>query len=308
MAAARLTAIVPLRGGDADFDALEGYRRILEDRGEQFQMVLVFDRRDGALAERLRSLKAGDPRILLLGLSRWQGEAAAVATALGYAEGEVILTLPGHAQVEAAGIHAVIDARGDADLVIGRRAFPAGRAPKLVQARLFHRLVEWLFGTPLNDLGCRVRACRRPVLEETGAYGTQWRFLPLIAAQRGFSVKEIEVAPGLHGGLARLNPLDYARRFFDVLALFLLLKFTKRPLRFFGPFGFGILAAGLTATAALVGSRLWLDVALADRPALVLATLMVVLGIQVIALGLIGEIIIFAAGKRIKDYIVEKVL
>jgi len=94
----------------------------------------------------------------------------------------------------------------------------------------------------------------------------------------------------------------------DAISLYVVLKFTHKPLHFFGALGLPILLLGLIFTGALAVSRVFFGVPLADRPALILGVLLIVLGIQVIALGLIGEIIIFTSGKRIKDYTVEKVL
>jgi len=306
MARAKLSAVIAVRGDHADLEAtFEDYRRALNATGADYEMVWVFDGRRHDIAQALRRQKGDDGRVRLIGLARWLGEAAAVTAALRHTDGEIVLTLPGHRQIAPEGIATALQALADCDMVVGRRHPLAAPPAKRLQAGLFHRLVERLFGVALNDIGCRLRACRRAVLEETGAYGTQFRFLPLIAARRGFRVKEVAVAPGPNGHYARLGPLDYARRLFDIMALFLLLKFTKRPLRFFGPLGAGILAPGLLVTASVITTRLWFGVPLADRPALVLGVLMIVLGIQVIALGLIGEIIVFAHSRQIRDHAVE---
>lgn len=309
MAQAQLSAVIAIRGEHADLEhSLCSWRAALDASGRGYEMVWVFDGRREDLRQTLLALKGDDHRVKLVGQGRWQGEAAAIHAALRHAEGEVILTLPEHRQVEAAGIPRVLHALGGCDLAVGRRVPLREPAARRVQAQLFHRLVERLFGVHLSDIGCRLRACRRGVLEECGAYGSQHRFLPLIAAARGFRVEEVDVAPGENGHYARLRPLDYARRLLDVLALFLLLRFTLRPLRFFGPVGTAILAPGVAVTAMVVVSRLLLEVPLADRPALLLGVLMIVLGLQVIALGLIGEIIVFANSRQIRGVPVERVV
>ena len=93
-----------------------------------------------------------------------------------------------------------------------------------------------------------------------------------------------------------------------MLSLYVVLKFIHKPLRFFGTIGVPILLIGSIFTGDPGISRLFFGVPLADRPALILGALLIVLGIQVIALGLIGEIIIFVAGKRIKDYTIDRIL
>jgi hypothetical protein len=92
------------------------------------------------------------------------------------------------------------------------------------------------------------------------------------------------------------------------VTVYFLLRFLRKPFRFFGGFGFAILAVGGLFTAYLVIARLFFGVPLVDRPALVLSTLMVVLGIQIISVGLIGEIVAFTYAKDIKDYRVDRVV
>jgi hypothetical protein len=132
--------------------------------------------------------------------------------------------------------------------------------------------------------------------------------VPLLAQQQGFNVREVEVRPGPAGIAVRRSPFAYLGILFDILTLYVLLKFTKKPLRFFGSIGMLVLVPGLLFTAGLAVARLFYGVPLADRPALILGVLMIVLGIQTIALGLIGEIVIFASGRRIKDYTVDKIV
>lgn len=309
MESAELSAIVPVPGEHDDLaPTFQAYRQALEATGRPYEMLWVVDEHRPAVLERLRALKAGQANVVVVGLPRWPGEATAIAAGLSRASGDLILTLPGHGQIDAAGIPAAIDALADHDMVVGRRHPVSAPLAKRLQAWAFHGLVERLFGVAFRDLGCRLRACRRPVLEEIDAYGTQFRLLPLMAARHGFRVAEIEVAPGPNGHYSSLSPLDYARRALDVLALLLLLEFAKRPIRFFGPVGVGIFALGVFAALLLVGSKLAFAVPLADRPALVLAVLLIVLGIQIVAVGLIGEIIVFAHGRTRKDYAVERVV
>jgi hypothetical protein len=106
----------------------------------------------------------------------------------------------------------------------------------------------------------------------------------------------------------RFSVLSRLRLVFEAISLFIVLKFIFKPLRLFGAVGVPILLVGLTYTGILGINRLVFGSPLADRPALILGVLLIVLGIQVIGLGLIAEIIIFASGKRIRDYMIEKIL
>lgn len=102
-------------------------------------------------------------------------------------------------------------------------------------------------------------------------------------------------------------PIDFSL-LLDVVTIYFLLRFVRKPFRFFGGFGFAILAVGGLFTAYLVFVRLVFGVPLVDRPALILSTLMVVLGIQIISVGLIGEIIAFTYAKEVKDYRVDRIV
>jgi len=94
----------------------------------------------------------------------------------------------------------------------------------------------------------------------------------------------------------------------DLLTVFFLVKFTKKPLRFLGLTGSAVLLVGLIITAYLVVSRLFFDVGLSDRPLFLISILFVVLGLQIFAIGLIGEIIIFTHAKEIREYHVDEII
>ncbi len=257
----------------------------------------------------LHALKAADEPLIAIVLSRWDGEAAALRSGLRHATGGTILTLPSVPQVEPDDLPELVRALEGCDMAAASRTWPGGGSSGL-QSSLFHRLIRALFGQSFNDLACRVRVCRRQVLEEVGESSTQPHFLPLLAAARGFRTCEIPVRGTAAGGgsPSRFKLGSRLRLAIDVLALFMVLKFVRRPLRFFGAIGVPLFAAGVLFTGWLAISRLFFGVGLADRPALILGVLMIVLGIQVIALGLLGEIIIFASGRRMRDYDVERIV
>jgi hypothetical protein len=154
-----------------------------------------------------------------------------------------------------------------------------------------------------------VRLFSRAVAHEVPLYGDQHRFLPALASRRGFRVREIELRQSpkdrFHGHY-RLR--EYLHRFLDVLTVFFLVRFTKKPLRFFGTIGFIAAGIGGVATAILVFQKLFFGQALAGRPALLLASLLVVLGVQTFALGLIGELIIFTHATGMKEYTIRRVI
>jgi hypothetical protein len=147
------------------------------------------------------------------------------------------------------------------------------------------------------------------VAEDMSIYGDQHRLLPVLAARQGFSVLEIEVAQSPRDRFrGRYRLREYLHRVLDVFTVFFLARFTKKPLRFFGMVGVLTCGLGAAMIAVLVAQRLLFDMPLADRPALLLGSLLLVLGVQLFALGLLGELIIFSHAKDVKDYKVAHII
>jgi hypothetical protein len=131
----------------------------------------------------------------------------------------------------------------------------------------------------------------------------------VLADRQGFKVREIDVPQSRDDRNTRIyGPRSYAQGFLDIFTVFFLVRFTKRPLRFFGMIGVVTFGIGLVAMLAMIFQRLVLDTPLADRPAFLVATLFIVLGLQVFALGLLGELIIFVHAGQTKDYKVDRVI
>jgi glycosyltransferase involved in cell wall biosynthesis len=242
-------------------------------------------------------------------LSRSFGEASALTAGFEYATGKTIVTLPAYHQIEPADIGKLIDGLDEADVVIGRRWPRAGGPFERLRRDLFHGLLAWVTRVRFRDLGCGARAIDRRVLQEIQVYGDQHRFIALLADRQGFRIREIDVRQSPRDRFAGIyEPRVYTRGFLDIFTVFFLVRFTKKPLRFFGMAGVTTFAVGALAITWIVVERLFFDRALAERPALLLASLLVVLGAQLFALGLLGELIIFTHARGLKDYQIESVI
>jgi hypothetical protein len=160
-----------------------------------------------------------------------------------------------------------------------------------------------------RDLGCSARAMHRKVLEEIKLYGDQQRFLPLLAERQGFRIAQVPLCQSKDDRRAEMyRPRSYTRGLLDIFNVFFLVRFTKKPLRFFGMIGVATSSLGLLELAYLIFERIEFHTALADRPALLLASLLIVLGVQMFALGLLGELVIFTHAGGSKDYKVDRVI
>lgn len=305
-----LSVIIPVGGRQADLAELYAeYQRELLASGERFEMIFVLDGAQPAAATALQRLKNAGANIIIVGLTRSFGEATALMAGFERSCGKRILILPAYHQIESREIGKLLAGLATADVCIGRRCPRVGGAFERMRRAAFHGLLSWITKVRVRDVGCGARALKRPVLEEVSLYGDQARFLPVLADRQGFKVTEIEVRQSPRDRFEGVyRPREYARRLLDIFTVFFLVRFTKRPLRFFGMIGASMFVLGMLVLLELTIERLFGGVALADRPALLLSSLFVVLGLQLFALGLLGELVIFTHARHIKDYQVSEVV
>lgn len=301
----RLSVVVPISRDHPDLATLHAaYRQALAASGRELQFVYVVDGPFQASIEALRQLKrAGEP-LEIIHHAHSFGVATALTSGFRHATGALVMTLTEEPEVKPGELGKLLAAVREHDLVIARRMPPDGRGPG--RQRKFELATSLLFGGRFHDLRSGVRVMRRAVAEEITLYGQQHHFLPLLAETHGFTVSEVAVDADRSGKRppAGLN----LALVLDLLTAFFLIRFIRKPFRFFGGFGFAVLAIGAVITAYLVFARLFLGEALVDRPALILSSLMIVLGIQIISVGLIGEIITFTFTKEQKDYKIERIV
>ncbi len=300
-----ISVIIPVGDRHADIRELhDDYRAGLDALRLTYELIFVID---GPRPEVLSALEAlmgaGETNIVMVGLNRPFGESTAIMAGFQRASGDLILTLPAYHQIESADIGKLIAALQRKDVAVGWRWPRAGGGLERLRRKLFHGFVTRVTGMRLHDLGCGARAMKRAVLDEVSLYGDQHRLLPVLADRKGFSTTEVELSQSERDhneGIYR--PRQYAHYVLDVFTVFFLVRFTKKPLRFFGMLGAIMVGIGALLVLYMVLERALFGESLADRPALILSALVLVLGLQLFALGLLAELIIFTHARHIKDY------
>lgn len=307
-----ISVIVPISERCSDLGELYlKYAQQLSANGHSYEVIFVLDGPDYKVLQTLKGLKREFPEIKIIMLNRWFGEATALSAGFDKARGRIILTLASYFQVEPQEVHKILKKliEGENDLVISWRYPRIDSLFNRAQSWVFHRITRLLTGTKYHDISCGLRAMKRQVAEEVPLYGELHRFFPLLAYQKGFKVAEIQVQQSPQDTDRRVyKPGVYLRRLLDILTLFFLFKFTKKPLRFFGLAGLGLFGSGALITGYLGLYRLLGFGGIAGRPLLVLGALLMVLGIQIFSIGLLGEIIIFTHARNVKEYQIEEIL
>ena len=310
MPAPEISVLIPVGERYDDTEALYfEYKASLDASGRSYEIIYILDGERGGVMPALEALVGAGEPVVVLQLGRAFGEATALTAGFERAQGSVIVTLPAYYQIEASEIPGLLEEQAECDMVITRRWPRRGSGLSTLRRSLFHRLVAWMTRERFDDLGCNVRVFGAEVLEEISIYGDQHRFLPVLAAKQGFSVRQIDVKQSPKDefrGAYRLR--EYAHRMLDILTVFFLMRFTKKPLRFFGMLGTITFLAGLIYLLVLVVQKLVFATALGDRPALLLSSLLIVVGLQLFALGLLGELIIFTHARELKEYKIDRII
>ncbi len=302
-----------LWGGDETISLVSEIVRQLNALDRSYELLLIVDGVQSSLLERLEALRSevgGDLRVV--SLMRTFGESTALAVGFEEARGEVIIACSENMDVELAGLEPVLDRLASGvDLVVGMRHPRSDSRLNRLQSRFFHGLVRWLTSTRFTDITSGFRAMRREVAMSLDLYGDLYNFIPILAHSQGFTVEEVPMKQWVReeaGGGEIYGPQVYLRRFVDILTVFFLTRFTQRPLRFFGVFGLLTLAGGAGILGYLGGYRLLGLGGIADRPLLLLGLLLVVLGVQSLSIGLLGELVIFTRARRTRPYRVAEVV
>src|SRR5262245_17547718 len=305
-----IDVIVPVGSRTDELAALHRRRsEVLRAAGYRASFIYVVDGEIPEAREALAALVRASDDARVIQLSRRFGETAAVLAGFASTRTEQLMILPAFEQVETASLPRVLEALAGADLVTVRRYPRCDSAVRRGQSYLFEAFLKRVGNTQFRDPGCTVHALRRSVLEETQLYGEQHGFLPLLAANVGFKVVEIDLPQARRDAARRIErPRTYVHRLVDVLSVFFVTRFTRRPLRFFGPVGAGCAALGALGLTIVVIQRLIFGVPLADRPALILSSLLVAVGLQVLAIGLIGELIVFIHARSMRQYRVREII
>ena len=293
----KYSIVVPFHNEEENVTALYArLKQVMEQVGESFELVLVDDGSSDRTYKLLEEIAAVDSRVLVVKLRRNFGQTSALAAGFDHASGEFILAMDGDLQHDPNEIpHFIEKLEEGYDVVSGWRK---DRIDNFVLRRIPSRCANWLMaklsGVDIHDFGTTFKAYRREVIQNIPLYGEMHRFIPALASWYGASICEIpiknvnRIRGKSHYGIGRTF-----RVFFDLLTIRFLLKYMSRPLHFFGLFGALGILAGSSISATLLGMKILephQNVMDQHAPLFVIGGVLIVAGIQLLALGLLGEL------------------
>jgi glycosyltransferase involved in cell wall biosynthesis len=269
--------------------------------GKPFEVLVVddgsFDDTPSLLAELVRA----DSRVRAIRLRRNFGKSAAYTAGFDEARGEIIITMDADLQDDPAELPGLLTRLDEGfDLIIGWKQGRLEHEPsKTLPSRFFNSLVHLLFGLRLHDSNSGFRVMRRAVAANLDLYGDLYRFIPELAYMRGFKVAEVGVAHRRRRhGRSKYGPTRFWTGVLDLVTVRFITGFTQKPLHFFGTAGLFPLLVGTGLEVYVLVRKLSGDQFREHIAAIIVGVLLIVVGIQLLATGLIGEMIAAQTLKR----------
>jgi glycosyltransferase involved in cell wall biosynthesis len=313
----KFSIVVPFHNEEENVTALYArLKQVMELVADSFELVLVDDGSRDRTFKLLEEIAAVDSRVLVVKLRRNFGQTSALAAGFDHASGEFILAMDGDLQHDPNDIPAFLGKLAEGyDVVSGWRK---DRIDNFVLRRIPSRCANWLMaklsGVDIHDFGTTFKAYRREVIQSIPLYGEMHRFIPALASWYGASICEIPIrnvnreSGKSHYGIGRTF-----RVFFDLLTVRFLLKYMSSPLHFFGGFGLLGIMGGSVLAAILAGMKILnpaTDVMRLHGPMFIIGSVLIVAGIQMIAIGLLGELQVrhYYTSQHPASYTVDRLL
>jgi glycosyltransferase involved in cell wall biosynthesis len=308
-----ISIVIPLYNEEENVRELHSrLKPVLDSIGDEYEIIFIDDGSTDNTLSLLQKIQAADNAVTVLSLRRNFGQTAAFAAGFDYSRGDVIVTMDGDLQNDPNDIPKLLELMKDHDLVSGWRKrrkdpFLSRRLPSIIA----NSLISKVTGVNLHDYGCSLKAYRRDVIKNLKLYGEMHRFIPAVASWYGVRIAEVETThhPRLRGkskyGISRTMKVVL-----DLITVKFLQSFSTKPLQFFGPIGLLSGAFGFLISLYLTLEKIFSGKDIGGRPLLLLGALLIIVGIQFIGMGLLGEMMVRVYHETQKKpiYVIKKVI
>jgi len=308
-----ISIVIPLYNEEENVRELHSrLKPVMDSLGDEYEIIFIDDGSTDNTLPLLQEIQAADNNVIVLSLRRNFGQTAAFAAGFDYSRGDIIVTMDGDLQNDPNDIPKLLELMKENDLVSGWRKkrkdpFLSRRLPSIIA----NSLISKVTGVNLHDYGCSLKAYRRDVIKNLKLYGEMHRFIPAVASWYGVRIAEVETThhPRLRGkskyGISRTMKVVL-----DLITVKFLQSFSTKPLQFFGPIGLLGGALGFFISLYLSIEKIFSGKDIGGRPLLLLGALLIIVGIQFIGMGLLGEMMVRVYHETQKKpiYVIKKVI
>lgn len=304
-----LSVVIPLFNEEQSLRELYENLRDALSRTGRYELIFVDDGSTDGSMRVLHDLRHRDRRVKIIRFRRNYGKSAALSVGFSHAEGDIVVTMDADLQDDAQEIpHLVSELKKGYDLVSGWKKKRRDPLSKRIPSRFFNFVTSLMTGIKIHDFNCGLKAYRKEVTREVRVYGELHRYIPVLAHWQGYKIGEVPVQhhPRRYGktkfGIGR-----FWKGFLDLLTVLFTTRYMQRPLHLFGFWGLVSFIAGLVIDGYLVYLKFADGMSLGNRPLFVGGILLIIVGVQFISIGLIGEMISKARQTTDREYSIREV-
>ncbi len=309
-----LSVVVPVYNEEESIKALYSeLKDALRPLNADYEIIFVDDGSEDSTPEMLDEIASKDTKIRVVHFGKNFGQTAALAAGFDIAKGDIIITMDADLQNDPHDIPILLQKLKEGwDIVSGwRRERKDPFLSRILPSMVANWLISKVTGVKLHDYGCTLKAYRRDVVKNLSLYGELHRFLPALASGLGVKITEIPVTHHpRHHGTSKYGMSRIFRVILDLILVQFLLKYATHPIKIFG--GLGLLSSllGFMLGCYLSILKLALHRRIGHRPLLILAVLLIILGIQLLSIGILGEFLtrIYYEGQGKKPYIIKSMV
>ncbi|MCP4631451.1 MAG: glycosyltransferase family 2 protein [candidate division Zixibacteria bacterium] len=309
-----LSLVIPLYDEENNVSLLyKKLKEVLDSTGRSYEIVYIDDgSRDNTLEE-LTKLHEQDDAVKVISFSTNFGKGAGLSAGFEFAQGDYIITMDGDLQDDPQDILVILEKLDQGiDLVAGWKPEGKGSAAKSIPSWMFNRFTAIVTGLKIHDMNCPFKGYKRDIAKNIGdeIHGDLFRYIPLIARRRGYSIEEVVVRnyPRQHGK-SKFGMTRFVKGFLDFLTILFLTRFTMSPLHLFGTMGLIPTFFGSGIIFYLYGRKFLYGINVGTNlPLFTLSVLMVIFGVQVFSIGLLGEMIVNRNKSSDDKFKIKKVL
>lgn len=283
---------------------------VMRKTGLSYEFIMVDDGSKDGTFETLTALQKGDPHLVIIRFRKNFGQTAAMDAGFKHARGAIIITLDADLQNDPQDIPLLLATMKERklDVVSGWRWQRHDPLGKRMLSKLANAIRKSITRERIHDSGCTLKAFKKECFEGLDLYGEMHRYIPAILMWRGFSIGEVKV----HHHERKFGKTKYdAKRvfkgFLDLLVVKFWMQYSARPIHLFGTVGIGMSLVGILTGAYLTFMKIFYGVGIENRPLLLLAILLIIIGVQFIVFGLIADILIKLYYRGYPNYTIREI-
>lgn len=305
-----LSVVVPLYNEEQSLRELFDNLRNALSRSGRWEVIFVDDGSTDGSSRVLHELRQRDRRVKIIRFRRNYGKSAALSVGFSQADGDIVITMDGDLQDDPDEIPGLVsEIKKGYDLVSGWKKKRRDPLTKTIPSRFFNFVTAILTGIRIHDFNCGLKAYRKEVAKEVRIYGELHRYIPVLAHWLGYRIGEMPVRHRPRKfGKTKFGMGRFWKGFLDLLTVLFTTRYMQRPLHLFGFWGIVFFVAGFVIDLYLVILKFRDGISLGNRPLFLGGILLIIVGVQFISLGLLGEMISKARQAADREYSIREIL